>query len=439
MKKVYTIVFIFIFFSCNKEVEIELATVKKHMNSLASDIQKGRSTFDIETMENVESYIVDVYKKHKLKAFPEYSNYLHSFEIKKFKILQDNSTLLANGSKIDFAAKSNINYEKKFKSISELKTVFTLHEINSNDDLNLAIDLSRNEGKHIVFIDQKHQPRFSGLKGYLNREKMEIGLKPESLVLFMIKPAKKLKSIHISVQIEKEVTVAKNTIAYLEGTDEKFKNEFVLLTAHHDHLGIKSNGTLDSIYNGADDNASGTTTVLAMVEYFSKLKMNKRSIIFSTLTAEEIGIIGSKELANNFPVELTNIVANLNFELFGNISQWGKGKLYMTGYDYSNLKEIIKDGIVDTNKFNIYPDPFPPSVNLFKRSDNISFARKGVVAHSLSSTDMNTVKTYHKENDDLEHINFENMTYLINQLAKSLNPLINNVKKAKYNEGLKID
>ena len=235
----------------------------------------------------------------------------------------------------------------------------------------------------------------------------------------------------ISIAVDEKIHTASNTIAYLEGNDEKLKNEYVLFTAHHDHLGIKSNNTQDSIYNGADDNASGTTTVLAMAEYFSKHKHNKRSLIFSTLTAEEIGIIGSKVLADNFPGELENVVANLNFELFGNLSQWGKGHLFMTGYDYSNLKDIISTGIKDSTKLKIHPDPFPPSVNLFKRSDNISFARKGIVAHSLSSTDMNTVKTYHKENDDLEHINFENMTYIINELAKSLNPLLNGPEKGK--------
>ena len=92
-----------------------------------------------------------------------------------------------------------------------------------------------------------------------------------------------------------------NIVGYVEGTDPVLKDEFILFGAHHDHLGVRGEEE-DNIYNGADDNAAGTTAVIALAEYFAKVHNNKRSLIFVTFTAEERGLIGARHLAANLPI-----------------------------------------------------------------------------------------------------------------------------------------
>ena len=189
MKLIQFILILFIFIGCNKDEKISQETIKTHMNFLASDELKGRSTFDTETMKKVEEYIISVYKENGLKAFPKYPEYLHRFNIKKIKVLREKTKITFNKKQAEYGLIANSNYEKKFKTFSELKKEFTVHNIGRNSKLNEAFSFSRKEGKHLVLIDKTHAGNFQRLVTYLNRDKTEIGEKEKTVILYIIKPS----------------------------------------------------------------------------------------------------------------------------------------------------------------------------------------------------------------------------------------------------------
>ena len=208
-----------------------------------------------------------------------------------------------------------------------------------------------------------------------------------------------------------------NVIGVLKGKSKP--NEIVVFSAHYDHLGIKNEGD-DKIYNGANDDASGVTAVIALANYFKKLNNNERTIVFVAFTGEETGGYGSA-----FFTKTTNpdqIVALFNIEMIGTESKWGKNSGYITGFEKSNFGEILQQNLKGTN-FNFYPDPYPTE-QLFYRSDNARLAAVGVPAHTISTSKMDSEPTYHQKNDDIDHIDIKNMTAFIRAIAISSQSII---------------
>ncbi|MFM2251478.1 MAG: hypothetical protein RLZZ358_2408 [Bacteroidota bacterium] len=193
----------------------------------------------------------------------------------------------------------------------------------------------------------------------------------------------------------------KNVLAWVEGTDPQLKNEFILLSAHYDHVGVGTpDETGDSIYNGARDNAVGTVAVLNAAQYFAK-NPPKRSILFALWTAEEKGLLGSGYFANNPLIPLNQIVYNLNIDNAGYndtsiITVIGLGR---TSADYLINEAVAEFGL--TAK----ADPSPEQ-GLYDRSDNVNFARKGIPAPSFTlgftAFDDEINKYYHKAADEVE-------------------------------------
>ena len=210
-----------------------------------------------------------------------------------------------------------------------------------------------------------------------------------------------------------------NLIGYLEGTSKK--NEFVLISAHYDHLGVKNDGEEDVIFNGANDNASGVAAVLALAEHFSKKNYNERSILFIAFTAEEMGLIGSNYFGKNIDPE--KIVAGINIEMIGKESPFGPKTAWITGFDRSNFGEIIKKNLINSD-YKVYPDPYI-NFNLFFRSDNASLARLGVPAHTFSTSPMDKDLDYHKVSDEASTLNPLTISETIKAIAIGTRSIIN--------------
>ncbi|MGV4412831.1 M28 family metallopeptidase [Chryseobacterium sp. T1] len=210
--------------------------------------------------------------------------------------------------------------------------------------------------------------------------------------------------------------------------------DVIAFGAHFDHIGTKETGE-DKIYNGADDNASGTAAVIALSDYYKDRKDNY-SYLFIGFNAEEIGLVGSKNLAasGEFQKYIPNIKALFNFEMIGTKSEFGANKLFMTGDNLSDLDELINANAV--NDFKIVPDPYL-SQQLFYRSDNANFFKKGIIAHSLSTVDMNTQNHYHQVNDDISVIDVKNLTNIVNSFAKTLDKTLKKDFNPKYNDQIK--
>ena len=202
-----------------------------------------------------------------------------------------------------------------------------------------------------------------------------------------------------------------NVIGYLPGKSKK--DELVIFSAHYDHLGVKKNGEGDLIFNGANDNASGTTAMMALAEYYVEKDINERSILFIAFTAEELGIIGSNYFGKT--VDPEKIIAGINIEMIGKESSYGPKTAWLSGFDRSNFGTMVQKNIEGTG-YAIYQDPYFPKFNLFFRSDNAALAMLGVPAHTFSTSPPDD-KDYHKVSDHAETLNITNITETIKVIA----------------------
>jgi len=218
-----------------------------------------------------------------------------------------------------------------------------------------------------------------------------------------------------------------NVIAILSGTDPA--GDDVLLTAHLDHLGIgAANANGDTIYNGADDDASGVTAVLALAHAFATGPRPRRTIVFALFGSEEIGGFGNAAFLKHPPVPLSSIVVNLEFEMIGRPDPAvSENALWLTGFNRSNLgTELARHGAA------LVPDPHPKN-NFFQRSDNVALARLGIIAQTVSSYGLH--KDYHQPSDELSTIDFPHMINAIASMVEPIRWLANTTWRPSWNPG----
>ncbi len=217
-----------------------------------------------------------------------------------------------------------------------------------------------------------------------------------------------------------------NAIGWLPGTDPA--SGTILLTAHLDHLGIGAPVNGDAIYNGANDDAAGTTAVLELAHALAAGPKLRRNVLFVCYGSEEAGELGSTYFGEHPPVPLDSIIANLEFEMIGNQDpKMPKGVLLLTGWDRSNLGPTLK-----AHGALLGPDPYPEQ-HFFERSDNYALALKGVVAHTAAG--WGTVPTYHQPDDDLAHLDLPFMTAAIQSLVEPMRWLAMSDFKPEWNPG----
>ncbi len=200
-----------------------------------------------------------------------------------------------------------------------------------------------------------------------------------------------------------------NAIGYLKGSDPA--SGTILLTAHLDHLGIGKPVKGDAIYNGANDDAAGTTAVLELAHALASGPQLRRSVLFVCYGSEEAGELGSEYFGRHSPVPIKDLIANLEFEMIGTQDpKMPKDTLLLTGWERSDLGPMLK-----AHGAKLGPDPYPEQ-HFFERSDNYQLALEGVVAHTAAG--YGTPSTYHQPDDDLAHLNVEFMTTAIQSLIE---------------------
>lgn len=221
---------------------------------------------------------------------------------------------------------------------------------------------------------------------------------------------------------------AYNIVGIVEGNDPVLKEEFIVIGAHYDHIGTIQPENGDFIANGANDNASGTTTVMELARYFGQHKSNKRSLIFALFSAEEKGLLGSKHMAKNMKEAGLNLYVMLNFEMLGVPLRSKKYELYITGYDKSNLAEISN---VYAGEHLIGYLPTAQKYGLFQRSDNYDFYKEfEVPSHTYCTFDFTNFAFYHKVNDEVSEMDFEHMARVVNKMI----PVVEGIANAATQE-----
>ncbi len=276
-------------------------------------------------------------------------------------------------------------------------------------------------GAVLVTLDLPDQ-MFAGIRSALVGERVSLGEaegpeRPTVLVALSSLPAALAQNITeggpladwsalVRTESEAQVIEAPNAIGLLPGSDPQLKDEYVVFMAHMDHVGLSRPVGDDSIYNGADDNASGTVTIIELAEAFAGLEPRpRRSLVFLTVSGEEKGLLGSRWYAENpeFPLEQT--VANINMDMLGR--NW-QDTIVVIGKEESSLGETVERIAAERTELNMAViDDIWPQENFYSRSDHISFARKGVPILFFFN---GTHEDYHRPSDEPDKIEYDKMS-----------------------------
>lgn len=259
-----------------------------------------------------------------------------------------------------------------------------------------------------------YQPGLEKAAGYIADHFASLGLQPlDSALDYKIPFAKKGRKPRSLI----------NVVGVLPGST--LRDEWVIISAHYDHIGVQGKRN-DTVYNGANDNASGTTAVLKLAEYFAKQGNNARTLVFCCFAGEELGLLGSYAFARSI-IDPEKVKAVLNIEMIGRHEKEFRNSAFLTGSRLSDLFIILNTSLEGTGH-RLFPDlEFSAGKDegqlLFYRSDNLPFAYKGIPAHSImSSTDRDVY--YHKKQDELLHIDLPHLTTVIKTIAMAMRSLV---------------
>lgn len=394
------------FFARAQHPDISSNDVLRIENVLASDDMRGRKSGSAE-IDKAANFIADEFKKAGLNYFSG-NSYLQQFSLLKPTLIElkykadDNEVPIRNIVVLTSVRDLEIDEKSGYK----------VEYINAGENLfTKAQRIIKGKQNTIVYVDSSFSitfPRLSFLKRQLFKS-------PYNTVFILGTASKAFK---IKAKHSFEETRFQNVVGVLPGKTKK--DEYVIFSGHYDHLGVGRPVNGDSIYNGANDDAAGTTAVIELANYFHKFNNNERTIVFAAFTAEEIGGYGSQYFSQQFDPK--KIIAMFNIEMIGTESKWGKNSAYITGFEKDNMGEILQQNLKGTS-FSFYPDPYP-SQNLFYRSDNATLARLGVPAHTISTAKMEEEPNYHKPSDEVSTLDIENMRQIINAIAVSSTSII---------------
>jgi hypothetical protein len=242
---------------------------------------------------------------------------------------------------------------------------------------------------------------------------------------------RRLRDLRLTIDLQYaalETTSAPNVVGILEGSNPVLKNEYVLFSAHMDHVGVGGSVDGDSIYNGADDDASGTAAIIEVAEAYTMLTPRpERSMIFLAVSGEEKGLWGSEYFAENPYRPIDQIVANLNSDM---VSRNWSDTVVVIGKEHSDLGETMNRVNAEHPELNMHAiDDIWPEERFYFRSDHFNFARKGVPILFFFT---GTHEDYHQVSDELEKINADKaarITQLIFHLGLEI---ANNPEKPKW-------
>ena len=390
----------------------EVARIEK---VLSADDMQGRRTFT-PGIDKASAFIESEFKAIGLQTFNGATNYRQEFSMTASKGVSSKITI--DGKEINNNQVVAFTYLPQV-SLTE-KSDISIVKISKGDNIGGKFSEYYKSSKNLlVLVD----PSFDKvLPNIQHIEKITANPGNNTIIFVFGTTEATTFSVELTNTISKKTL--NNVVGILPGKTKP--NEFVIFSGHYDHLGVGSpeegapHTATDSIYNGANDDAAGTTAVIMLAKYFKKQNNNERTIIFTTFVAEELGGYGAKYFSKQLEPE--KVIAMFNIEMIGTESKWGKNSAYITGYEKSNMGEILQANLKGSS-FTFYPDPYPDQ-QLFYRSDNATLARLGVPAHTVSTSKMDNERTYHTVDDEFETLDIDNMTQIIKSIALSSSSII---------------
>lgn len=411
MKKIFFVLaFISVAFAQAQDINniINAKEVERIERILSADEMRGRKTFSPE-IEKAAAFIADEFKAAGLQTWKNSGSYLQEFKMLKPKFISadcsfdhisvDTRDLIVVTTKPDLNISEASGYERA--TIAAGANLFTE-----------AFKYIQSGKNYLVVVDTSFAKMFGRLIGFKRAM-----FATETSTVFVL-ATQQPKTFTIAAKHEISEQKLANVIGLIPGKSKK--NEYVIFSSHYDHLGIGKAVNNDSIYNGANDDAAGTTAMMILSKYFKAKKDNERTLVFVAFTAEEIGGYGSQYFSRQFNPD--DVKAMFNIEMIGTESKWGKNSAYITGYEKTDMGKILQDNLKGTD-FSFYADPYTEQ-DLFYRSDNATLARLGVPAHTISTSQMDNEPNYHKPSDEIGTLNMQNMAMIIKAIAISSKGII---------------
>lgn len=382
---------------------------------LAADDMQGRRAFT-PGIDKASGYIESQFKKAGLETFNGAKDYKQEFAMTEAK--RKSLEVTIDGKAIDAGSMISFSYQPQV-SFTENSPVAVVN-IRAGDSFGPKFyEYYQSDKNLLVLVDDSFRKVIPNIQ-HMGQMAATPG---KNTVVFVFGPT---EAAHFSIEATNTITTNKlnNVVGVLKGKSKP--NEYVVFSGHYDHLGVGSpaegeqHDATDSIYNGANDDAAGTTAVILLADYFKKVNNNERSIIFTAFVAEELGGYGSKYFSKQ--IDPAQVMAMFNLEMIGTESKWGKNSAYITGFEKSDMGEILQKNL-EGSVFKFYADPYPEQ-QLFYRSDNATLARLGVPAHTISTSKMDNEPNYHKASDEIETLDMNNMTEIIKAIAISSSTII---------------
>ncbi len=394
--------------SCQKEAVIDQADVTRIITTLASDEMEGRMIYT-PGIEKASQFIQAEFEKIGLDYLDGLNSYEQQFNM--YELSGAGSSATINGKTIPAESIIGMANSKILTIDDAASTNFII--VSATDNMQAKFGEARNmEGKTVMLVNSAHADFFNRFKAFFARPRSVMQLDEANGMVMILSDEQSVKSLDVKFNSKVEAKSLSNVAGKITGNRP---NEIVLFSAHYDHLGIRGNGE-DNIFNGANDDASGTTAVMTLAKYFKDTgKKPERTIMFVAFTAEESGGFGSRYFSQQLNPD--EIVAMFNIEMIGTSAKEGTNSAWITGFDKSTFGELLQKAVEGTN-YKFYPDPYPTQ-NLFYRSDNATLARLGVPAHSISTTQIDVDPYYHKATDEIGTIDLDHMTNTIRALAKA--------------------
>ncbi len=413
------------------EQTIDPREAEGHLRFLTSNELKGRNTGS-EELIIAGRYIAEQFRQYGVQPLGDQEgDYLQKVPLVSTKqasmaklsmlgeeFTLNNNLLLASGSNTSISA--DIIYLEKVEDYTTVdvsgKIVLTVL-----NDRGFNAPLQELQAAGAVGLIHLYRPGYRYpwplIMNYFNQEKVNIGESDGGILPHVwikdndkkyVDLVLKAKNANAKLEIDGIETGpinAFNVVGKIEGTDDELKKEHIVMSAHYDHVGIQNTQDPDSIYNGTRDNGIGTTGVINAAQYFGKYPP-KRSIIFVALTAEEKGLLGSKYYANNPKVPLGETVFNFNID---NSGYTDTEYIWLLDTSRIDIDDLVYKAAAELG-LKVQGDRLPEQ-NYYERSDQASFARKGVPAvnlkMSMSAYDERITKYYHRPSDEYHTVDMD--------------------------------
>lgn len=385
--------------------------VAEILGRLSADDMAGRYTFGPQ-IQLAANYLAGTFEQAGLQKMAGTNGYLQTFSMVKAEALP--ASKIRIGTEDVLPEKTICQTGEKVLEIKPGSN-FEVISIKQGDNAMASFrGIRSKKGNLLVLMHPTHEPFF-------NRIKQNAGarMKGESHVIYILAVQPEATDYAVNLSLEVEEIKLSNVVGVIPGKSRP--EEMVVFSGHYDHIGIgKPNEKGDSIYNGANDDASGTTAVVLLARYFAALGQQERTLVFAAFTGEEVGGFGSQYFSKQ--LDPAKVVAMFNIEMIGTDSKWGTNSAFITGFEKTDMGSILQKNL-EGSPFKFYPDPYPEQ-QLFYRSDNATLARLGVPAHTISTSKMDVEPHYHKPSDELSTLDTKNMAEIIKAIAISSQSII---------------